>query len=112
IYDEDCLKASPKQHEQHRRAQAHGFVPNVYPVAEQEMPKGSAWRSFLSKHANKQRLQNFLMKEWTTYDHNVDWLFTMNLHCYDLASGECDSAFEAPTACEADTRAFYHAAKL
>jgi hypothetical protein len=76
------------------------------------MPKGSAWRSFLSKSSNKQRLQNFLAKEWEKYDHNVDWFFTMNLHCYDLASGECDLVFEAPTACEADTRAFYHAAKL
>lgn len=92
--------------------QSYGFVPNDYPVADQQMPAGSAWRSFLSKSGNKQRLQQFLLNEWRSYEHNSDWCYTNDLLCYDLTSSECDPRFEAPWSCEADTRAFFQVAQL
>lgn len=112
IYNEEALIHSTKHHEQKRRMQSYGFVPNVYPVADQQMPEGSAWRSFLSKPGNKQRLQQFLLNEWRSYEHNSDWCYTKDLLCYDLTSGECDPKFEAPWSCEADTRAFFQVAQL
>jgi hypothetical protein len=59
IYDDSIHGTNVKQHEQQRRAETLGFTPNVYPTAEQKMPTGVAWRSFLSKSSNKHRLHHF-----------------------------------------------------
>ncbi|XP_063222022.1 uncharacterized protein LOC134530774 isoform X1 [Bacillus rossius redtenbacheri] len=112
IYNEETLIDSTKYHEQKRRMISYGFVPNIYPIADKQMPTGSAWRSFLSKPANKLRLQHFLLNEWQSYKHNTNWYYTKDLLCYDLISNECDPRFEAPLPCEADIRAFFQAAQL
>jgi hypothetical protein len=105
IYDEQLMKNSIKQHEQQRRSKSHGFAPNVYPAADQKMPIGKFWRSFLSKSSNKSRLQQFLLKQWTCSTLEVDMLYTLNLDCYDLRNGQVCEDFKASSPCEADSRA-------
>jgi hypothetical protein len=112
VYSEEALRGSTKLQEQKRRMQTYGFLPNVYLFSDQKMPSGSAWRSFLSKPENKERLQQFLLLEWLSYDHNADWYFTKDNRSHDLTSGKWDPRFEVPSPREADTRAFFHAAQL
>lgn len=112
IYDEEVLSNSTKFQEQQRRAQSLNYVSNIFSVGNHKMPVGSAWRAFLSKLSNKQRLQKFLLREWHSYMCHVDMYFTERTSCYDVRTGNHELRFEAHSASEADTRAFFHAAQI
>lgn len=89
-YNENALKNSPKYFEQNRRKLAHGFIPNVYPQGYQKMPTGLQWKAFLSNASNKERLQTFLLKEWSSYNYvstQPECFFTLNNCSYNLQTG-------------------------
>lgn len=136
-YNEEKLKESPKLFEQNRRKLGYGFIPNVYPQGYQKMPTGPQWKAFLRNSSNKERLQNFILKEWSSYNFasiQPDFYYTLHNDSHNLQTGKflhyicklslysdililyfiglVDSRYFGENQIEADSRAFYVAHKI